>query len=106
PPTSDNPRIPGNSRLGFGNLLRSKRVAAYVVNKAKTPDNSRVDIPLTICGPTSEPIRIPGASFQNSGQSTAPCTLCAYTLEMDVKTIVAIDVASAMCRTSSAGKCS
>jgi hypothetical protein len=71
-PTSDNPKGPGNSRLGLGSLLRSRRVTVYEVNKAKTPDSNRVDIPLTICGPTSEPIRIPGASFQKTGHNTAP----------------------------------
>ena len=71
-PTSDNPKGPGNSRLGLGSLLRSRRVAVYEVNKAKTPDSKRVDIPLTICGPASDPIRIPGASFQKTGHSTAP----------------------------------
>src|SRR5450755_4098293 len=105
-PTSHNPKVPGNSRLALGNLFRSKRVAVYEANKAKTPDSHRVDMPLTICGPTSEPIRIPGASFQTMGHSTAPCWLCARTLEIDVNTIVAIDVATAMCRMSSGGKCS
>ena len=63
-------------------------------------------MPLTINGPTSEPSRIPGTSPRTTGHSTAPCRLCACMLESDVKTIVAMAVATAMCTMWSRGKCS
>jgi hypothetical protein len=85
--------------------LRSIRVAVNAVNAANTPDKAAVDRPLTSCGPSSDPARMPGASFQKIGQTTASCAWCVRTLEIEVKTIVASDVATAMCRMCSGGKC-
>ena len=75
------------------------------VNAANTPDKAAVERPLTSWGPSNDPTRIPGPSFQNIGHTTASCAWCARTLEIEVNTIVASDVATAMWRMCSGGKC-
>src|ERR1700693_3490549 len=105
-PTTESPQGPGNLRVALGLRLRSRLVAVNAANAPNTAARSDVDIPLTIRGPVTEPIRIPGASRQNTGQRTASCAWCARTLEIEVNTIVAIDVAIAICNTCSGGKCS
>ncbi len=105
-PKTKRPNEPGKSRVALGLRLRNNPVA---VNAAKIPKinaSSEVDMPLIMSGTPIEPMRMPGESLQNTGHSTALCTLCARTLEIDVNTIVAIDVATEICKMCSGGKCS
>src|ERR1700712_1034637 len=105
-PTATMPVVPGNSREGLGLVFCSSLAAVNAVNVANTPASTAVDIRLTICGPIIEPTRMPGVSFHTTGHNTASCAACARRLANDVNMTVANDVATAMCRTCSDGKCS
>ena len=104
PPTSARPALPGSSRVGLG--LRSTRmlVAATATNKPKNADSSAEDMPPTICGPASDPTMMPGARAATTGQRIARCRWCSRIDASDVKRIVAVAVATAMCTTCSGAK--
>ena len=73
PPTANSPPLPGSSRVGLGLRSSSMLVAAAATNTPKKADNTAVDMPPTICGPTSEPTMIPGANAATTGHRIARC---------------------------------
>ena len=81
-PTANMAGAPGGARVRFGGGLRKRRVAVNVANAANTPDKAAVDRPLTSCGPSRDPTRIPGLSRQQIAQMTASCAWFVRTLEI------------------------
>ena len=105
-PTPNKPSEPGRLRVSLGFGSSNICAAATPANTPNAAESADEDMSATICGPTSEPSRMPGASPRTTRHRTAPRRWCARMLEIDVKPIVAIDVATAMCIRCSGGKCS
>ncbi len=95
-PAPNSPALPGSWRNGFGSMFISIRAAETPVNTPNSAASSPEDMPATICGPTSDPSTMPGASAHTTRQRTAPRRACARMLEIDVNMIVASEVATAM----------
>ena len=70
---------------------------------AKNTANGRVGTKPATSVAASAPMTMPGAIARATRQSTAWCLWWARTLEIDVNTMVAIEVASARCIMCSAG---
>ena len=64
-----------------------------------------VDRPEAIHDPRNVPVRIPITIFFTTSQCTAPLLWCARKLDIEVKMILARDVARARCIVSSLGMC-
>ena len=99
PPTPKSPTLPGSSRVGLGLRSSSICVAENATNVPKNAASQAAGIRPTICGPTSEPAMMPGARPSTMPHSTAPWRWCSRAEEIAVNTIVAVDVATAMCTT-------
>jgi hypothetical protein len=79
-------------------------VAAAATNTPKNADRSADDMPATTCGPASDPTMIPGARAATTGQRIARWRWCSRIDASEVKRIVAVAVATAMCTTCSGAK--
>jgi hypothetical protein len=102
-PTPMRPPRPGSRCVGFGCRSIQMLVAAAATNTPKKAESTAVDILPTINGPSSEPTMSPGASPKTTGHRIARCRWCTRTEAVDVKRIVAVAVAIAMCTTCSGG---
>ncbi len=72
--------------------------------QTKMTASGRVGIWLASVAPASVPMTRPGVSPRTISQRTAPCAWWARMLEIEVNTMVAIEVPSARCMVCSSGK--
>ena len=97
PPAPSSPPIPGTCRAAAGFLSKNIWVAEKETNAAK---NRASHAPLSSAKTpklaTALPITMPGASPLTKSHRTAPRRWCARTLEIDVKMMVAMEVAIAI----------
>jgi uncharacterized membrane protein YfcA len=97
PPANHCPLAAGICRLGLGFLSKNIWVAEKPTNR---PKKMASELPLSRANSPRLLIRLPttmpGAKPRTMSQRTAPLRWCARTLEMDVKTMVAMDVAMAI----------
>ena len=101
------PAFPGNSRVALGTFPQIICTPEIAANTRE--DRRQHDSPTCrsrSAGRSANPAGFPERARARRGHSTAPCRLCACMLESDVKTIVAMAVATAMCTMCSRGKCS
>src|SRR6218665_36378 len=106
PPAATWPAAPGRWRVGAGFLSRNICVAEKLTNRAKKIARkaplSNANTPRLAPRP---PSTMPGASRRTMSQRTAPRRWWARTLEIDVNTMVAIEVAIAIFTARSGATC-
>ena len=104
PPTLNIPAKPGSTRLGLGLRFKNICVAEKATKTAKSTLKILPGSATASCAPINEPNKIPGASAMATGHSTAPRLWCAQTDEIEVKQMVANEVATAIFTMCSVGK--
>ena len=106
PPAPSWPAVPGIWRVGAGFLSRNICTAEKLTNR---PKKTARKLPLSSANTprlaTKPPSTMPGASLVTMSQRTAPRLWCARTLDTEVNTMVAIDVAMAILTARSGATC-
>src|SRR5579864_5574290 len=71
-PTANIANFPGKSRIAFGGLDDTIRIAVNQVKLPKMAAMARIGSALAIWGPSNEPTTSPGAMAATMGHTTAP----------------------------------